>query len=174
MRPSHVEAEQRYDGLRKSALENVESGFSESQKGRLKARIITTEALNASTLWDTVNTRRVGWDWINEYAMFRFRHPKRFEMALWQNDKLISLSLGRPTYAGTAMRLDLVEASPKELGERVNVMPLVLASLETWARLLEARQIRIMHPINETVRNHYASFGFTYEPKGDYLYQELL
>lgn len=106
--------------------------------------------------------------------MFKFRHPKRFEMALWQNDKLISLSLGRPTYAGTALRLDFVEASPKELGERVGTMTFVIAGLVAYAHLLKARQIRIMNPINETVRNHYASFGYTCEPKGDYLYRELL
>jgi hypothetical protein len=174
MLPSYVNAEQRYDELRKSALKSFENSFSESEKGILKARTITTEALHASTAWDTVNTRRVGWDWVNEYSAFKFRHPKRFEMALWQNDKLISLSLGRPTYAGTALRLDLVEASPKELGDRVNVITFVLASLEIYARVLEARQIRIMHPINETVRDYYASFGYTYTPKGDYLYQELL
>ncbi len=69
MQPSHVEAEQRYDELRKSALESVENSFSESQKGMLKARTITTEALNASTLWDTVNTHRVDWDWIDGYSI---------------------------------------------------------------------------------------------------------
>ena len=174
MQLNHVIAEQRYDEIRKSALQSVESYFSESQKGSLKARTVTTEALHASTTWDTFNTRRVGWDWVNEYSAFKFRHPKRFEMALWQNDKLISLSLGRPTYAGTALRLDLVEASPKELGERVGAMPFVLLGLEAYANLIEARQIRIMNPINETVKNYYAGFGYTYTAKGDYLYQELL
>lgn len=95
-------------------------------------------------------------------------------MALWQNNALISLWLGRPTYAGTALRLDFVDAAPKELGERVSTMPFVIAGLAAYALIIGARQIRIMHPINETVRNHYATFGYTYEPKDDYLYRELL
>ena len=69
---------------------------------------ITAQALSASKQWNESQVRVKDWDWVKGYAAFRFRYPKRFEMALWESRKLIGLSMGRPTYQGTALRLDVV------------------------------------------------------------------
>jgi hypothetical protein len=115
----------------------------------------------------------VGWDWFDGYSIFRFRHPKRFELALWGGSDLHALSLGRPTYNGNHLRLDLVEAQPRDLGPRPPVLPDILVAYVIYARLLHARQIRIMHPINEDVTRYYESFGYRYIASGDYLFREM-
>ena len=42
-----------------------------------------------------------------------------------------------------------------------------------YARLINASQIRIMNPINEKVKSYYESFGYTYAPKGDFLFRNI-
>lgn len=174
MLATHLEAEQRYDLLRKQALQiTTETIEAEGVRG-VQLTTIDTEALTASKKWERSKIRRVDWDWVDGYGTFKFRHPKRFEMALWESRQLIGLSLGRPTYQGTALRLDFVEASPLDLGARPAIIEFVLLGYEVYARLLNAKQIRIMNPINQTVREYYEKFGYTYVDRGDYLFRSIL
>lgn len=170
MLASHMDAEQRYTELRRLALEYAQTSKS---KDNLKFSLITPQALKAAKSWATSTTRKVDWDWLEGYSSFKFRYPKRFEIALWQSSDLITLSMGRPTYNGTALRLDFIEARPKVLGPRQAVFGEVLVAYGIYARLLNAKQIRIMHPIDSDVRTYYSSFGYTYVPEKDYLYRDV-
>lgn len=172
MLATHMDAEQRYEELRKLALEYAQEGVSANRNLRFK--LITSDALNAAKSWNSSAMRQVDWDWVEGYAAFKFRYPKRFEVALWQNSGLITLSMGRPTYNGSALRLDFVEARPRDLGERQSVFDEVLVAYGIYARLVNARQIRIMHPINNEVKAYYSSFGYTYVAKHDYLFRDVL
>ncbi len=170
MLATHVDAEQRYEKLRKIALEAAQEGASNN----LKFRTITAAALNATKLWGRSPARRVEWDWLDGYGSFKFRYPKRFEMAIWHHNILISLSLGRPTYQGSALRLDFVEARPRDLGDRPSVFDEVLVAYGIYARMINAKQIRIMHPIGDDVKAYYETFGYRYVAKQDYLFREVL
>lgn len=170
MLQTHVSAEWRYERLRKLALEYAQKGAPED----LIFKTITREALAATQSWDESSARRVNWDWLEGYSQFKFRFPKRFEVAVWQNSSLLSLSMGRPTYKGSALRLDFVEARPRELGDRPAVFDEVLVAYGIYARMINAKQIRIMHPINADVRAYYERFGYCYMPEQDYLYREVV
>ena len=104
---------------------------------------------------------------------FRRRYPKRFEVAIWDASSLIGVSLGRPTYAGQHLRLDIIEARPRSLGPRSAVLPDVLLAYTVYAQMLDAKSIRIMNPINAEVRAYYERAGYRYVPKQDYLFMEL-
>lgn len=170
MLATHQDAERRYEALRHVALNAAQL----DAPAGLRYDAISPAALNAARLWMSVQGRRVDWDWLSGYAAFKFRYPKRFELALWEPAGLLALSLGRPTYEGDHLRLDFLEARPKEFGPRQPVMVHILVAYGIYARLLNARQIRIMHPINEQVRLHYQSFGYTYLAKQDYLFKQVL
>lgn len=170
MLATHTDVERRYGALRKMALEAAQEGASAS----LKFCTVTADALSAATSWSKSSSRRVDWDWAEHYSAFKFRYPKRFELAIWYQNALISLSLGRPTYQGTALRLDFIEARPRNLGERPAVFDEVLIAYGIYARLIAAKQIRIMHPINDEVRAYYETFGYRYVAQHDYLYREVL
>jgi hypothetical protein len=170
MLATHRDAEHRYEELRAMALAVAQS--SAPQGVRLSA--INFEALNAIKEWRKSAKRQVDWDWLEGYSAFQYRYPKRFEVALWQESELIALSLGRPTYHGDHLRLDFVEARPKDLGPRSPVFNEILVAYGIYARMINARQIRIMHPINEEVKDYYKSFGYQYVAKQDYLYKEVL
>lgn len=173
MLATHLDAEKRYEILRKTALEIAHSGLNPQEKSLFKFETITNSALTETANWGKSPNRRVDWDWISGYAAFKFRYPKRFETAIWFRDKLINISMGRPTYNGSSLRLDFVEASPKDLGERPSVFNEVLVAYGIYARMINAKQIRIMNPINTEVKEYYESFGYTYVANKDYLFREV-
>lgn len=173
MRRLLMDAEKRYTILREQGLKAAVRIYCELGIDNLKATIIIHEALLSSKQWSQSTTRRYNWDWLDGYGSFRFRYPKRFEMALWQTNDLIGLSMGRPTYNGTALRLDIVEASPSDLAERPSIFPFILVAYNTYARLIHASQLRIMDPVNEQVKQYYESFGYKYVANGDYLFKEV-
>ncbi len=174
MLATHMDAERRYERLRKEALDAATDILQRQNITAIHLSTIDSMALNASKLWGNANSRRVNWDWFAGYNSFRFRYPKRFEMAVWNCGNLIGLSLGRPTYQGTALRLDFVEAAPTGLGERPSIIEYVLLGYDIYARLINAKQVRIMNPINKAVLSYYERFGYEYVARGDYLFRRIL
>ena len=169
MLATHADAEKRYEELRKLALQLAQ----ESATSGVTLQIITAKALRETIEWGMALDRQVDWEWLEGYSSFKFRYPKRFEAALWFNNKLISLSLGRPTYNGNSLRLDFIEAMPKSLGDRPPVFEDILVAYETYAKLINASEIRIMNPINQAVKEYYESYGYVYVSKQDYLFSRV-
>ena len=66
------------------------------------------------------------------------------------------------------MRLDFVEGSPEN--RDIRVLAVTTITMLAYANLIDAKQIRIMHPINKEVRDYYVSQGFTYNSADDYVY----
>jgi hypothetical protein len=168
--PSRIEAEQRYEKLRALALEVTQNSLT----GNLKLTQITPQALEATQIWESSRLRQYNWDWPQNYSYYKKSYPKRFEIALWENSILIAISIGRPTYHATGMRLDVVEAMPRDLGERSNVFDTIILAYEIYARMINANHIRIMNPVNETVRAFYERYGYQYIAKGNYLTRDIL
>lgn len=135
--------------------------------------MIDGNALTAARAWEVAASRAVDWEWFEGYAAFKFRYPKRFEVALWEDGALVGLSMGRPTYRGENLRLDFVEARPNALGPRTPVFGSIDAAYEIYAHLLNVSQIRIMNPINVIVREYYQTFGYHYLERKKYLYRNL-
>lgn len=73
-----------------------------------------------------------------------------------------------------SLRLDFVEAWPRDLGDRPNVFNEVLVAYAVYARMINAKKIRIMHFINDDVKTYYETFGYCYVAKQDYLFREVL
>jgi hypothetical protein len=82
--------------------------------------------------------------------------------------------LGRPTYAAGSLRLDFIEARPESRGDKTPIFPEIEAAYMIYAKLLNAKQIRIMKPINEAVRSYYERFGYQYLRQGNYLFREVV
>lgn len=114
--------------------------------------------------WEN-NPRRIkDWDWPNTYMSWKLQYPKRFEAVAWKADKLVGLSLGRPTYAGTGLSLDFIEKAPHS---EVSLLDITYIALSAYAALIGANHINIMHPVNDYVRDYYVSKGFSYNAKND-------
>lgn len=168
--PSRIDAERRYDKIRAIAIEVAQK----SVDNKFKLTKITSQALHETSLWEASTQRNYHWDWQNNYSYYSKAYPKRFEVAVWESGMLTAISLGRPTYNATGLRLDIVEAMPKDLGDRSNVFDTILLAYEVYARMLNANHIRIMNPVNDTVKAYYEKYGYKYVAKGDYLTRDIL
>lgn len=171
MQATHRDAEERYTIIRKAVLDELNKELGNNQH-RLKAKLIDVIALAQSKRWSFSSKRKVDWEWVNGYNAFKFRYPKRFEMALWHNDMLVSLSLGRPTYNGTKLRLDFIEGNPDKPGA-VKVFEPTFLAMVGYANALGASELRVVNPVNDDVRRYYQRFGFIYMAENDYLYVKL-
>ncbi len=172
MLATHRDAEERYTAIRKAVIEELNKDFYSSNQRSLKAKLIDASALAQSERWNSSSKRKVDWEWVKGYSSFKFRYPKRFEMALWHNNVLASLSLGRPTYQGSKLRLDFIEGNP-DRPDGIKVFEPTFLAMVGYAQALGARELRIMNPINSDVRHYYERFGFAHITKGDYLYVKL-
>lgn len=172
MLATHRDAEERYSIIRKTVLNELNKDFFSSNQRNFKANLIDTSAIVQSKRWNFSSRRKVDWDWVEGYNAFKFRYPKRFEMALWHNDVLASLSLGRPTYQGTQLRLDFIEGNPDK-PDGIKVFEPTFLAMLGYAQALGASELRVMNPINGEIRRYYERFGFTYIAKNDYLYVRL-
>ena len=170
MLSTHLDAERRYNQIRRETLKAAESQIRRTYL-HLRLTLFDATVLNAAQVWKTHPKRRVSWDWFSGYQSFKFRHPKRFEAAVWYKDKLNGLSLGRPTYNGSSLRLDFIEASPED--REIAVFDIIVVAMRTYADMLNAKELRIMHPINDRVKAYYASRGFKYIENGDYLSRRI-
>ncbi|MFV1872121.1 MAG: hypothetical protein ACMZ64_02175 [Oleiphilus sp.] len=172
MQATHRDAEERYTIIRKAVLDELNKEFYSSNQLNLKAKLIDSIALAQSERWNLSSRRKVDWEWFEGYKAFKYRHPKRFEMALFHNNTLASLSLGRPSYQGTKLRLDFIEGNPDK-PSNVKVFEPTFLAMVGYAHALGAKELRIMNPINGDVRRYYERFGFAYTNKDDYLYVKL-
>jgi hypothetical protein len=164
MLATHIDAEKRYDALRKASFRAIASQI--DSINNLEFKLVDQKALSMAEKWNQMPGRKVDWEWNNYYA-FKLRYPKRFELALWHKSNLASLSLGRPTYNATGLRLDFIEKNPEY--EDIKVFQITLAAMNVYADALGAKELRIMNPINNEVKKYYEMFGLTYVASGDYL-----
>lgn len=115
MRLTHAQAEQRYDQPRNAAIDTAQRSL--ATPGFLLSKV-TGEAIEATKTWDKSVIRKYHWDWAQAVRDYRMNYRKRFEAAVWDQAKLVGISIGRSTYNATELRLDVVEASPRDLGPR--------------------------------------------------------
>ncbi|OZG72939.1 hypothetical protein BTA51_13340 [Hahella sp. CCB-MM4] len=170
MLATHMDAERRYGKIRQETLKAAESVIC-GDYPQLKLTTLDLATLRAADAWACHPCRRVDWDWMGSYGAIKFRYPKRFEAAVWYKEKLNGLSLGRPTYNGGSLRLDFVEASP--LNREIAIFDIIVVAMRTYADMLGAKELRIMHPINDRVKDYYASHGFTYVKSDNYLFRRI-
>lgn len=162
MKASHQFSEDKYANARNKARAIAFEQLPESLQEACSLREIDGAALVQCKRWALDPTRRVDWSWGTGIRQYAFRHPKRFELAIWYRSLLCGLSLGRPTWSGSRLRLDFIEAAPVNTPLTGHIFIITLKAAEAYADIIGAQEIRVMHPINSRVRNYYESFGFTY------------
>jgi hypothetical protein len=162
MLATHKQAIARYDDLRKNARKIAEESLPQHLKGKLKLKGVDHAALAAFSIWQGMPERKVDWDW-NFANRYCFRFPKAFDLSVWHGNSLCSLTLGRPTFKGTEVRLDFIEKTPANCLFSGDMFRVSLLAYETYGDLIGARKIRIMEPTNSKLINYYMSYGgFSY------------
>lgn len=180
MQATHLEAEHRYESFRKMAREAIHRELPYSDRANIKLTEISSSALVYSKLWVADAKRRVDWPWGEGYRNYAFSHPNRFELATWYGNTLAGLSLGRPSYAGTRLRLEFIEANPSNNPLKGRIVPITISVAELYANIIGASELRIIDPIDKRLIEYYSSFGYRYctgrseKNQTHYLVKELL
>jgi hypothetical protein len=163
---THLNAEKRYEQYRQESRIQAQAALPAKFKNTVKLSPIDQKAIIQSNLWEKSALREVDWNWKLGHRIYSKRYPKRFELAIWYQNILCGLSLGRPSYAGSRLRLDFAERAPENCPIRGYVMQLTLLGAESYALSIGADEVRIMHPLNERLVNYYNRLGYKYVEGG--------
>lgn len=174
MKETHQSAEERYESYREQARNSALEALPVELKNQIRFEKIDFITLVEAKKWESHQNRKVDWDWSDEHNLYSFTNPKRFELSIWHRHELCSLSMGRPTWNGSKLRLDSVESAPHSHPLRSKILPLTVLALEEYAEQIGAHEIRIMEPVNGQVRDYYQSKGFTYNPHGNYCWRSII
>jgi hypothetical protein len=106
---------------------------------------------------------QAAWNWMQWLCEYR-SNPRRFELAIAYGSTLCGLSLGKLNRSKSHMRIDLIEGNPDPQHPlRSRVVPITILASTEFARLVDAKEIRIVDPFPALIP-YYASFGFTHMP----------
>lgn len=162
MQPTHAEAEKKYKEFRAIARNAVKNNLSYSDNNKIFLRDVDNQALALAKEWEKDINRIVDWSWSSGYQHYSFSRPKRFELAIWYDNKLCSLSLGRPSFHGTRLRLEFIESHPSDNPLKGRIAPIVISTAEVYAQIIGADELRIIDPIDKNLIDYYSTFGYKY------------
>jgi hypothetical protein len=178
MNTSHKIAEEKYRNIRSIAYEITMEELPYQDKKSILLSEITDSAIFSFNSLSRQHERKVDWDWKFGAQMYRNRYPNRFELAVWYNNTVCGLSLGRPSYNGTRVRLDFIERVSGANALKGRVTPIAVTAYEVYARLIGASQVRIIRPA-EALITYYSSLNYIFvrgsntNENPDYLYKTL-
>ncbi len=170
MLATHFDTEARYRAYRQEVRKYVKNALPFNEAKSIILSDIEQKALIQARLWNAIPERKVNFDWETSYSIYKKCYPKRFELAIWYQNRLESLALGRPSFKGTRIRLELIERVAKNSFLKGKVFAITELALIAYAELLGADEVRIMQPINEDVKQYYISRGYIYVPSTGALY----
>jgi hypothetical protein len=141
-------AENRYRALRRLAFQEAEATLG-SAGIKADLRTIDATALEAFAEW---RNRLVGWPWADMVPDWRRGYPDRFDLAVWSDDTLCGLALGRPSPGPSHLALYYMEgAPPRHHPLKGRVMTVVLTALRAYAIVLSKKELRLVEPFPELI-----------------------
>ncbi|MFM2044959.1 MAG: hypothetical protein RLY86_3535 [Pseudomonadota bacterium] len=99
------------------------------------------------------------WDWSREVRAWR-RHVDCFEVAIWSDNHLCGMALGKPSDARNNMSVYLLQGSPVPNHPLSGqVLPIILESAASYGYALGCRELRLVKPLDGPM-SRYQSMGF--------------
>lgn len=181
MQTSHLLTEDKYHELRDSSRRIAQNSLPQNLSEMVGLKPVDSIALAHAKRWEENLSRSydASWSWSEGFRQYAYRHPKRFDLAIWfAKSQLCGLSIGKPTFSGSRLRLDILEGAPSWHPLKGKVVEITVLAAKTYAASIGADQVRIMRPINAELIKYYQGHGFTYK-KGkesntpSYLWQNL-
>lgn len=102
-----------------------------------------------------------GWDWPT-IVEGQSNEVKAFDLAIWHNDQLCGLAIGRFTNA--SLRLDAIEGRPSnDHPLKGAILALALETAANAAQLGGRPELRLMEPAEGLIETYVSTFGFRVE-----------
>ncbi|WP_041598742.1 hypothetical protein [Hahella chejuensis] len=172
-----MSTESKYSKIRREVVEMANELLPIHYKHSVSYGLIDMKALMEHRSWHGAPGRKVNWDWERGdygYNHYLYQEPKRFEIAVWWRQmKLCGLSLGQPTWSGSRLRLDFIEATPLDNPIKGLTFSFIERAAELYAMRIDANEIRLMKPISAGVIDYYGKKGYAYNSRENYCYKVL-
>lgn len=178
---SRQAAEERYRQRRRAACEAAERLLAEAagfQDRAVGLREFDGLAVHAAFIsgWKNHPTRKVSWPW-DRLIWDRPKEPSRFELAVWADERLCGLALGRTSPSRSHCSLHFVEGAPDALHPlKGRVLAAVLTALDQYCLAIGAREMRVVEPFEALLPLYGQHFDFALvKPAGQspYLRREV-
>lgn len=165
MQVTHRKTEDKYQELRDKSRQIAQNALPPGLIDVVNLKPVDSLSLSHSKRWEISESRKedANWSWEDSIPDYSYRHPKRFDLAIWYaNAQLCGLCIGKPTFTGSRLRLDVIEGAPINHPLKGKVVSISISAAEAYADLIGADQIRIMRPLNKDLIRYYQNHGFTY------------
>lgn len=119
-----------------------------------------------SKTWEPINEREPpngGWDWLykRNYFYKKYSERLRFEVAIWNDNELCGLSLGRVTRDDSNNSIHYAEGSPRT-GHPLtgHILDIILLTGIEYAKLLGKKNIRLVYPVENLIKVYEKRYKF--------------
>ncbi len=176
-------ASQTYQQLRAQILHETLEEFRELMPELaegLRLKEITENALIAQEQIPEPDDpdRQIGWNWREVRDNYRRNHIARIELAIWYNDQLCGLMIGKASKGRLVFKLNYIQGVGQEHPLKGQIVPIASRCAELFAISIEADWIAIQDPNdNDELLDYYREFGFNmrdpFDPRNNALFRPV-
>jgi hypothetical protein len=88
------------------------------------------------------------WNWQAEADGWQKRHVDRFEVAIWSNDQLCGMAIGKPSAARNNLSIYLLQGHPlANHALKGALLGVILDIAEAYGTALNCRELRLVKPL---------------------------
>lgn len=175
-------AENRYKELSTDALTTTQqelTQFMPELEGHISLTDITENALLHQERWEIAENRQIGWDWRVVRNNFRINHAARIELAIWYDNELCGLMLGKASDGKLVFKINYLQGGEEGHPLENSILPIASRCAELFAASIHADWIAIQDPIDrEGLINYYREQGFTeddpFDPRNNALFKRVV
>lgn len=173
---------EKYQRIRQAVLAQTQEEF-EQIEPRFVDHIELTEinegALQAQEPWDVPIERQIGWDWRIVRDQYRRDHMARIELAIWHDDELCGLMLGKASDGKLVVKINYVQGGEADNPLKGYIVPIASRCAELFAVAIEADWIGIQDPIDDDeLLEYYRELGFDeddpFDPRNNALFKRVV
>ncbi len=131
--------------------------------GRLRLTDINPDAIAAQLTWPQPedDNRQIGWNWNQTLRDYRRNHRSRIELAIWYDETLCGLMLGKASRGKLVVKINYLQGLPNNHPLKKVILPVATRYAELFAVAIEAMWIGIQDPIDqEDLLAYYRELGF--------------
>lgn len=168
---NHKEAEDRYNKIRNRVYKKVEIELIEKFQKEVKLTSIT---INALKIWQKewyprlierkhFTEEELYWNWMKT-KLEMSKVPNRFEVAIWSENILCALAIGKPSKGSTHNALYLLQSSPFQHPLEGKILTITVKIGMAYAKALGKRHLVLVEPLVKIYERH----GFTFKTAKNY------
>lgn len=162
MQSARLQAELRYRDIRQLVYKVVETEL-RTLEPAVALTEISEAVLRQTDAWrslypSSLLTHKPGWSWRRVAEKFRCR-PRRIEVALWHDNLVCGLAVGRVSDKRVIATIHFVESLPVANPLKGKVVPFLVRFLEAMSVNLGCEAVSIEQPATELIA-YYSDIGF--------------